>query len=253
MRRSQVTIFITIGLLIAILILFFTVLKSEMIKEKLSLLIAKEEIFSPEAKEVKNFIQECFENTSKDGLILLGLYGFKTELLKEHFENEDFKTNYLYLNNKILPTKKEIENSLSNYIKKELNSCVKNFDMFKGLNIKPEKMKTNVELKEKSVLIKMVWPIEIKKEEITEKVRYFEIELPIRLVQLYDFADLILEELDKKNLCLTCINKIGIEKNILTKIDFYGDDNIVFTLQDKTYTLGEEEYKVIFAAKQRLG
>src|SRR3989344_4723678 len=119
-KRGQLTIFIIISILIvAVVVLFFT-LKGTLQKEK---------PVSPETAKIKNFVQECLDDSLEDVVFKVGENGgyyfppkVSTPVLEVPY--------YIKDNKNLMPTKENIENEISKGIARELTFCVGNFELF---------------------------------------------------------------------------------------------------------------------------
>ena len=127
-KRSQITLFLTLGIVIIIMVVFVLITSRYSVKKTLGqeLLSAKEIIF--DAQPIKIFVYSCLNTVSKDSL-------------------ENFGENY---------TEDEIEI----YVKNNIDACL-DFSAFEeqGFNILMKEAKVDVSINENDVVFRMEYPI----------------------------------------------------------------------------------------------
>ena len=127
-KRSQITIFLTLGIVIIIIVVFVLIISRYSVKKTLEqeLLSAKEIVF--DAQPIKNFVYSCLNAVSKDSL-------------------DDFGENY---------TEDEIEI----YVKNNIDACL-DFSAFEeqGFDILMKEANVDASINENDVVFRMEYPI----------------------------------------------------------------------------------------------
>ena len=128
----------------------------------------------------------------------------------------------------------EIENQISLYINQMLGFCTGNFDNFLDSNITSGEVNSKTTIKDDRIILNVKFPLSVTRNGKTYIIENFEgIEIPTRLNVIYDsIEELIKEQLNHDNICLSCITNIAL-KNDLT-IDMTGiEDATLFTVKDE--------------------
>lgn len=127
-KRSQITIFLVLGIVLVIVVVVFILTSNYSVKKKLrqEAINAKEIVF--DVHPIKNFVDLCLNIVSKDSL-------------------ENFDENY---------TEYEIES----YVKNNIDTCL-DFSMFEeqGFDISREEAAIDVSINENDVVFRMNYPI----------------------------------------------------------------------------------------------
>lgn len=256
-KRAQITLIIIFGIVLLVILTLFLGLKSNF----LSLEKEKEYITSEQFQLVANDIEECLAITSSEGLYYIAHHGAQYPVLKDSalvfstvfFLNDQIP--YFYFNNETtVPTIKDVENALSTYIKEAAPNClnIKRFEE-QGFSIKYKDPIISTKIYDKSVKVKLRFPIWIEKEETTIKIDEFDTSIDSNIKKLLMVSKEIVEIYHKnKMICITCYDDIAQNNNI--KLDIlnyddvikYQDDAIWVLLTDKEYKINEKEFILSF-------
>jgi len=184
-RKGQITIFIIVGvlvLLIAGIIIFYA---SQKPVEKL----AAEEVLPAQPGAVRLFVESCLENTAEEAIQFNFLTGgfYLPELITVY---DDFTfPYYFYLGEDVHPSKEEIEQGLSEYIKDNIDTCLNNFQAFEGARITQGKKTVSITIQENSVPITLKMPLQMKTGEQIAELENFEVTLRVPLKQVVDIIN----------------------------------------------------------------
>jgi len=238
-KRGQVTVFIIIGIAILILFGVFFYIKSTAVKIDLG----NEETFSVEP--VKLIVEDCFEDTSKEALLILGLRGGDIYLKNPYIIPAyafSHITTFAYTNGKItLPNFLKIKNSLEDFVENRIIDCV-DFKIFKGVKVKTEDPKVTFEFGEVT-LVKMEWSIKVQKGETVKEINSFDTRHNTRIKKVYETVTKITEyQIARAGaIDMNFLNNLEI-----SDIDVVRRDNVVlFMLRDSV--LNEPKYHFLFA------
>src|SRR3989338_9790312 len=95
-KRSQLTIFIIIAILIVGAVALFFTFKSKIIKT---------DEYPPEISPVANFVQECLGETAENSIYEIAQQGGYFDAPEENFLFSDLKVPYYWINNSLFPEK----------------------------------------------------------------------------------------------------------------------------------------------------
>ena len=259
-KRSQITVFVIIAIfLIAAIGIVFIVKNS-----------VKNGVITPKVgtENVGDFVTECLESTSENGLVIIGrqggYYKFASELNVAYSGNDsepgilftelgDINVPYYFYNLKnIMPPKEKIEEQLSLYVRDNLNNCIKDFDIFeqKGFSIEAGNINATTKILEDKVEIFLDYPVTITKADFTQTKTVYSADFPIRLKKIYNITQtfLSLQTINSGRLCVECLIA-AVPASFHTQVLTSYDNTNIFILTDKERKLNNSNYDFIFAYK----
>lgn len=221
MKRGQVTIFVIIGIVIALVgggIYFLTRGESS--------------ASDVESADVHSFVESCLEKTSEEGILLVAKNGgYYYPGLVDSIDNVPIYFNQGKFN---IPEKENIENELSLYIEFNLFSCFDNFTIFPNKEISIGEIEVDTKINFEDVSFELFLPVSIIKGDSVSTINSFTYTSESRFGEFFEYV----MEFEKNDtiydgLCLNCINDIIKDKEIYLSIN----DSIngtIFNLEDKS-------------------
>lgn len=207
-KKGQVTIFIIVGVIVvAIGITLFFVFNSNS-KKPLNL----------EASSVEIFVLDCIESVGKDALYVVGQNGGYYFPPKN--SNSLGIAFYFFEGEDIMPSKEVIEKEIGAYLDEALPICTEEFVKFNNFNVSQEKVQSEVFISENKVFLNVNYPIRITKgEDVVFLKKFKDIEIPIRLGEIYSIAKSIIQRqlTNPKEICISCVLELE-EKGFLSSI-----------------------------------
>tara|TARA_Y100000034_G_scaffold131523_1_gene192443 strand:+ start:1227 stop:1982 length:756 start_codon:yes stop_codon:yes gene_type:complete len=233
-KKAQLTIFIIIGIVIIGLTALFFVFKGSTISNGIP---ANIEPFS------NNFFS-CFKDISKDGVYFVASHGgyfnppAETSII---YFDEGFP--YYYLESKkYVPSIRDIENELEEYISSNLKNCldIENF-MKDGFEVNNGGHEISVNINPENINVKLISSLAVTKGESTINMRNSENNLNYDLIKLHKASGEIVESYSKKTgfVCLTCLEEISTMNNVkieslpVLDVSVFENDIIWFFITDK--------------------
>lgn len=260
-QRGQLTLFIFLGFLllgVVLAISYVSWVKPE------SLLIP-----SSENDALQMFVQQCLEQTTRQGLIILGAQG---GVLDPQFARQfqtipfyDFNRTYFYVggdeerNEEVqhIPTKKEMEQQLASWIEQELPSCLADLPSFQnqGLAIRSGKIRVHPTIQDDLVRVKAGVSLIAQEEGKEMRLDTIQIEIPVSLGTMLSLSEKVVQQQveDDPLLCLTCLHRLSRASGIdLTVQQLPGPEGVLFVLDDTAHPLHEDvlSYQFVFAANR---
>ncbi len=209
-KRGQATLFVIIGFLLLLsLSLGYYVLSVKQTGIKAQ---AQETPTTQTSLPVKYLVDKCLSLLVKNGVTLLGKKGGYITSRPERLTNDMIRLTekeelaYFYLRNgnnfqqlppkEYLPTIEDMQKELEGYVKNELRYCLDDFEFFatKGIDVKMEKITVKATIAQKAVTIDLYFPVTLQTDEKTMQVKDFTTTLPIRLGEMRDIAERIVQE-----------------------------------------------------------
>ena len=196
-------IFVVLAALIIVAGLVFFMYQKELIKPI--------EIIDPKAQPVKIYVDNCLKQTAVYAMQQVGLSGGFIEVpdsIKKDpraylttYPGKGFKMPYWWYNSiDAVPPEEFIKAQLTDYVQKEIKSCIGNFSTVGGFEINELTQPiVDFELNNKNTIVKLNYEIEViqKNGDFKTLIKGFEYEIPIRLKKVLELAYLIMERQNK--------------------------------------------------------
>ncbi len=246
-KKSQVSMFIIIGIILLIIVGVYFALQSAKISEESII----EEV-PVELQPIKSYVESCIAQIGEDAVYLIGQQGGYYEV--PQMDPDYFSTTayYFWINENIMPSQEKVEAEISKYVDKELNYCLKNFEDFKNFEIEQEESKTKTHMKDNEIIFNVNLPLTVKKDESVTKLSSFSNSISnVRLKTVYDTAKAVIDEQmeDFHSICLSCIINWSIEKDLRVEMQRLNEDGVLFTIIDNNSVIDGLDYEYIFANK----
>jgi hypothetical protein len=240
-KRSQVTIFIILALIIVGAIITYFIFRGSADKEEFA------ETEPLNVGSVHSIIQDCIRIRFLDGVRLVGYYGgYITE--PEDVPLEYPPVHYGYnQGRKTLASKEEIARQIATYIEISLPVCF-NIDNFPDFNLSMRRPNAEVEIEDEFVSASVVFPIAVEKGDQSFTIsRKYDAMLPIRLGKIHDTASRIIDmEIDDPdNINMGYL----LDSEFYTRIIPYSDEFIIYSITDSEVTVEGVPYTFRFSNK----
>ncbi|HRZ85923.1 MAG TPA: hypothetical protein P5277_04035 [Candidatus Paceibacterota bacterium] len=228
-KKAQITLFIIIGLLIIVFIIFFFVFKDQ-------ISVNNPDMNIEEVDEVKIFMEDCLKSSLEEAVDLIMLNGglsFFEERSYIYYKGNDFyNSSYVpyyfdVKNGENLPGISKLESDLSFLIGENAAYCfyLLNYSeegnsnvLFDISKLSASNFKTNI-LKG-VVKTQMYLPIYVKVKDSSFQIESFEAEVNSNYLDLY-LDSIKIGEIQQENnelLCFTCVDEFSNRENISIKI-----------------------------------
>jgi len=260
-KRGQLSIFVIIGIILVVVIAVALFAYTN-VKSGGGARLGEEGIESYVV-----YVDDCLEQTTKDGLVLIGRQGgyYKNSLKSFSYSGSDDEPSPLntdlpeievsyYLNSgDYFPTIENIEFSLSKYVEDNLNLCVGDFKILrdKGFEITAGEIKAEAKIMEDKTIITLNYPVVANYKNLESEKQSFEAEVEVRLGELHGIIAGILEKQkqDMSNVCLSCFVDSAKNNGFYTQLILSKDNTVIFILTDTKTEINGEYYDFIFANK----
>lgn len=242
MGRGQVTLYVIIAILIVSAVGIIVYTQREAIKVTLTPV-------PRDIKPVYNEIESCLKTTTENGLYLIGMQGGYASLPGNSFETVFAFIGYGYYNGqKTLPSLKQIENELNNYIELMLPQCV-DFSAWPELEVTQGDIKAKSAIFNDFVTVDVEWPLTFKRE-TTYQLKTFSTRVNVELGSIYNITETMVnnEVLHPGVIDLSYFIDVSENYNITVDMLPY-NDTIVYSLTSGNSIIGNKSYKWFFANK----
>ncbi|MEA3414101.1 MAG: hypothetical protein U9Q99_01065, partial [Nanoarchaeota archaeon] len=212
-KKAQVTIFIILSLIIIVVVGGYFTFKN----------VVKTKQNAFDVFEIQTFVKNCVEKKAEPIILQISENG--GYYLLSNFSTFSGIPIY-YSNNKFYtPSLEEIENEISNNLKKQLLNCTDDFKAFEEFQIVQEIPYILTEIKEDKILIDVYYPLKISKENsVVELEDFGTFNFNIPLGKIYYS---VLNFLEVSNFdfgtCLSCIFDISVKDKMKINMFNYND------------------------------
>jgi len=240
-KKSQVTIFIILGIIIVFIIGFLVLLKYTNFNAYFDNLNIEKFSVSPQIKNVNDFVIDCLELSGEEALYFIGQHG---GYYNEKIQNYNGIPYYLNEGKILVPEKGKIEIELSKYVNDALVICINNFEDFPNFNITKGTIKTKTIISDKEVSFNLDYPLTIKKQKAVYRLKSFDYKSPLRLGIIYNVSYSIINELakNKSEICLSCLSDLTLKNEMHLIARSYDNNVTVYTIADQIYYLDINRY-----------
>lgn len=234
-KRSQIAIFIILAILVIAVVALFFAFKQNFIKKEMS---------TKEVAPIRNFVQECVEERAEITIKIIsegGGYYFPPK-----FSTNSGVTYYLKDEKNYMPSKKQIENEISENLAQNILGCAGNFSDFPDYIIERGNLSIKTAILNNKIDLDVNYPLTIKKENSSSLLQNFDVSLPARIGSIYDSVQQIVNS-SSEDLCLSCIAGISLENELSIDTFDYENNSVIFTILDNKSIINREPLKWVFA------
>ncbi len=215
-KKGQISMFIIIGLIL--IFVFGSLLYLKGTKEKITEIPSGREKKYEGEQEINRFVESCLRPIVLQGLEIMRLQAgyidgnnkyyriiIKDKEGKEQVKTENGRKRVVIVDNENIegnevpfwvtkeglevPSIEEMQEELENYVTRELNGCVGDFEAFKEKGYGIKKGSINVKaLFGESVWIDVHFPINVTRGDVSYVIDRFNLEVPINLKKIHDVA-----------------------------------------------------------------
>jgi len=235
-KRSQITIFIIIAIILFTALGFFMFTKSA-VKQNKEYFI--QQGLQPSIDNIQDFSLDCLKETTTDALTTVGLQGGYYKSAPAQFELEEIFIPYYYDRGKILaPTKSEIENQISLFIDDKLPTCLDQIQ-FNDFSLSYTLPQTKTTIDKKQIIATTQLDLTIQHD---NKKTVFALGKHPRAEKIYLGEMLTIAEYitqshkdDPDYICMNCLAQLSKQKNLFVDfIAFEEDTTLVMIIENTT-------------------
>ena len=200
-KRGQLTIFIIIGVVIVLLIAFYSIFKS---------ILFNNIIYGSDI--VLDDILDCLESSTEQSLYIVTYQGGYSNPPEKHFSfSPTFFPYYYYENESFMPSLENIEKEMGKEVKKRLAKCLPNINKH-NFDVSYSASSVDVDITRDGVEFIIDMPIVLQKNNISMRIELLEYPqfYENKLYSLYEVSKFFVEDQleDPEYYCITCITEI---------------------------------------------
>jgi hypothetical protein len=240
-KRSQITIFIVIAiLLVATVSVVFYVSKGSK-NEVLQKSFFGKLGFKNYIDEAKDSISQCMISDTQDALKTIGIQGGYYKKPDKYVDlGWAFVPYYYYQGQSLMPSKTNVEEQLSMYVDDKFTGCLNDLG-FKDSNIEYKNSNTKVSISKGQIVFKIDMPVSIKKdsEVTTIDLKDNPVVYNSSLYDILEVSDYIIKSHKENNtmICINCVVQMAKERNLYVDIlNYPKDKDTVLVMVSENYT-----------------
>lgn len=247
MRKSQVTLFIIIGILILISGAFVIYLYAMDSDE------AEHHEDAPDwATPVKSYYDSCVDNVVVDGINALSMRAgyFDIPLLVFNSELGEIPY-YFYMGESLFPGVETFEREMEKFINRNLDVCLRDFEAMEDFNVTMGQIDSDVEVGSDSIFVNFEQEANVVREDIAHTVRFSEYSYEARIKDMYEISEKIVEKKLRapKAINLTLIHDLMEEYEIQIDTLTSGEDRVIYVLQDEDNEIDGLPHTFLFGSR----
>ncbi|VVB78954.1 Uncharacterised protein [uncultured archaeon] len=276
-KRSQVTIFVILGILIVAGLATFLTFRSTNNK-----VIISGTNIDPDIKPINNFVTECVRTVGNDAIYQIGKTGgfvvppepkmnfdeISDEGLAFYLYDKGYRINdssssivpslpgpatpteELIEKENLMPSKENMEDELSKYMDSFIYFCINDFKNFPDFNVTSGEARTTAVIENGKVSFLVNYPLQISKGEKTYSIRDFEAVIPVRLNEIHSLiTELMTKQMEKQDaICMSCLTNLSNKYDMKIKMT-NSKEGIVFGILDEKSKIKNADYLFYFANK----
>jgi hypothetical protein len=268
-KKGQITIFVIIGVVILTLLLIILYFSGIISTEKIQEEIAENIEIIPKFEFVEEYIDNCLEETVKDGLLMLGNQGgyynlpdkssFAFSYESNYYDEQnpylaffiDLSPFYFYEGKDLVPSISLIENELSDHIIDNLELCINDFEEFSSFaNFTHSKPKVTSSIFKERISVSMDYNVLVERDSYKFNFNSFSKSINFDFYSKYNLVKSIIEEQkkDPDYLPLGYITNLAYENDFTFKVH-NKDESEDFFILIFNETLHDLPYIYAFAIK----
>lgn len=229
-RKSQVSPFIILGLVVLIVAGAFLYLESGQFSQ------TQGDSLLAFGKDVQQYAEQCLKGTAEGAVAYVGKRGGYYVL--PPLANESLQLPYyLYEQKEYAISEEELVRQLKMYLDSELFFCFRNFAAFRktGIDVLFNGTQTSVSLDNDSLQVELVSPLVIQKEEAMKTLTLPPVSVPTSLQKLHAVAQSFMDEQMQHpvSLCISCLADLGERNGVRIELLPIDVENMVFSIIDK--------------------
>lgn len=243
-RRSQITVFIIIAILIVIgvFIIYYSLQSSR--EQHIDASFQNDAATKAEVSSLQNSVGECIKDSTYNALRTIGIQGgFYKRPTKFYELGWAFIPYYYSSGNYFMPDKQRVQEELSGYVDDKMGECVDKLN-FKNFDLIAEEPKTTTTLTKGKAKFVIDMTLTLKKEDKTSviELKTMPVTYNSSLYDILEVANYITTThlQDNKFFCINCVVDMATERNLYVDfLDFGEGSSTTLVTISENYTSSE--------------
>ncbi len=248
-KKSQITIFIILGLIIFFIIVLFYMLFKNIETQEIENKVSTSANDPADFNSVENFIKHCVEEVPIEGLIKLGMQGGYIDI--PEVINYDDKSFWYVDQINIQPSLNQTLVRLKDYVEENLVIC-SDFDRLSNLynmDIKYEKPNVTIFFSRDKVYFDINYSITVSRDEYVNKLDSFSTSYDLKYREIFEMASLLLNNQLKPEFNISNPLKDIASSNFYITQERPRSDILVYTIIPRVQLEDGRNYVFNFASK----
>ncbi|MBD3313817.1 hypothetical protein GF345_05225 [Candidatus Woesearchaeota archaeon] len=239
-KKSQITVFIMIGVLMFVLIGSVAYITSYK--------YAEDDNVPPSMQQIKLFTEECLQETAEGAIMLSGVQG-GVIYLGDVVPNADtfysYSTYWYDAGDDTSVSEEFMEAEISRYIEEEINNrCIKDYKEFHEI-IETGDIEAEADIKEGYVELSMEYPVTMFQGDTRTMISSFSAMIPVRMGRAIEIANEIVEKEIEDPDYVPLSEIAGMDMPVVPYR--YSDDIMIYSVIDEQNEVKGMAFKLVFA------
>jgi len=243
-KKSQVTIWIILGIILLAVIGGIILIKTTMFKSGLEGARERAIRIPQQLVPIKDFIDNCLEKTTLGGVLFIASRGGYFDLPNNYFKSFPTTSYWIYKGKNKSPNLDILKVELSKYIENQLDYCLNSVDVLnKDVGFGEKKIKA--EINGNILIVFLDMKTSVRFGDSVLMLENYQVEFKdSNLLKSFTAAKNILDEVKNNNNLLNFVSIFNIadKHGFDVIIDSYNEDTYIFKLKDRL----QEEYSLNF-------
>jgi len=256
-KRSQITQFIALGIVVVIIVAVILFSQTSIKEEQTEKEITESTAVTANGLAVSQFVKGCMDTTAKTGVLYAGLQGGYTDLPPSYFSVAYSDVPYYYNNgNRSIVQLSDIETQLERFINSNIKACINDFQTFteKGVVVSAGTPTADVTLNPATGMsVLLNYDLSVGTEGNQEILSKFKASYNYRMGAVREVAQKIVDKVSQnpKLIPLSELTDIGRTYNVNIDSISYGPDTVIYMIEDpNTVVEGDTPLIFLFAVRQ---
>ncbi|MBD3252985.1 hypothetical protein GF386_04590 [Candidatus Pacearchaeota archaeon] len=237
LRKSQVTVYVIIGLVVVIAALGLVYMKYLRQKAELDRQFFASSDIKPKVTNIQASVIDCSKDTVKNALYVIGIKGGYYNSTPDSYMDLGWVIipYYYYEGDVNYPSKQDIEKELENFVDDEIKYCLNELD-FSGFNVTYNEPKTKVIIKDREVYFNTDLTFEIEREghKLYYELKDYPVTQNSELDAMLDIASYYTDshKEDPELYCITCVSEMAEKNNLYVDVINVVDDSTLIVISE---------------------
>lgn len=246
MKKAQATVFILLGLLVLLVVVFFIGYTRETQQTPT--------ILEPITSPIQTLAASCYDQVAEEAVFLSGFQGGYLEITDRKEDITQRQQAYYYYYQDISPNITQVYALLEAYILNNTITCIEESNFDQAYNISIEKNQASFSIaSEETTTIEMHLPIQVETATMTTTYSEWTTIVPVPFERMYGVAQEIINTIEKSDplICMSCIHRLGEAYGVVISITDYQQHSDAYVLFDPQHPLLNAPFAFAFLVRTK--
>ena len=247
MRKSQVTLFIIVGIVILFMVAFVAYLTTSDSDEQIH-----HEDTPTWARPVETFYKSCLDSVVDEGINGLSMRAGYYDLPLFTFNSQFGELPYFFfIGESLFPGVERFEREMEKYVNRNLDFCLRDFEDLEGFNVSMDGIDSNVNVGSNSIFVSLNQEANVTRGDASQTINFLEYSYDARIKDIYEISEKIVENKIRtpKFINITLIHELIRDYDIQIDTLTRGNNKVIYVLQDENNEIAGLPHMFLFATR----